>query len=60
MHCSDTAEICFDNVRVPMGNIIGEEGRGFHYQMGQFQNERLVAAAVGWLERGVPIFANFK
>jgi citronellyl-CoA dehydrogenase len=40
---SDTAELVFDNVRVPMGNRIGEEGQGFIYQMRQFQNERLVS-----------------
>ncbi|VDK37344.1 unnamed protein product [Gongylonema pulchrum] len=41
MHCSDTAEIYFDSVRVPSRNIIGEEGRGFVYQMRQFQDELL-------------------
>ena len=46
MHCSDMAEICFDSVRVPKKNIIGEEGRGFVYQMLQFQDVRLVAVAV--------------
>uniref|UniRef100_A0A1I7WUQ4 Acyl-CoA_dh_1 domain-containing protein n=1 Tax=Heterorhabditis bacteriophora TaxID=37862 RepID=A0A1I7WUQ4_HETBA len=45
MHCSDTSEIFFDDVRVPVTNIIGEEGRGFMYQMMQFQDERLVAVA---------------
>ena len=41
---SDTAELAFDNVRVPVANRIGEEGQGFLYQMQQFQNERLVSA----------------
>jgi citronellyl-CoA dehydrogenase len=40
---SDTAELVFDNVRVPVTNRIGEEGMGFIYQMQQFQNERLVS-----------------
>ena len=45
MHSSDTAQIFFDDVRVPKRNRIGEEGRGFTYQMLQFQEERLWAAA---------------
>ena len=45
MRSSDTAEIYFDNVRVPKRNRIGEEGMGFVYQMQQFQEERLFAAA---------------
>jgi len=45
MHSSDTAQIFFDNVRVPKRNRIGEEGKGFTYQMVQFQEERLWAAA---------------
>jgi citronellyl-CoA dehydrogenase len=45
MRSSDTAQIFFDNVRVPKRNRIGEEGRGFTYQMLQFQEERLWAAA---------------
>ncbi|QCI65101.1 acyl-CoA dehydrogenase family protein [Phreatobacter stygius] len=45
MHSSDTAQIFFDNVRVPKRNRIGEEGKGFTYQMLQFQEERLWGAA---------------
>src|SRR5262249_15751485 len=45
MRSSDTAQIFFDNVRVPKRNRIGEEGKGFTYQMIQFQDERLLGAA---------------
>ena len=45
MHSSDTAQIFFDNVRVPKRNLIGDAGLGFTYQMLQFQEERLWAAA---------------
>lgn len=45
MRSSDTAQIFFDDVRVPQKNLIGEEGAGFIYQMEQFQEERLYAAA---------------
>ncbi len=45
MHSSDTAQIFFDNVRVPQRYRIGDEGMGFTYQMMQFQEERLWAAA---------------
>ena len=42
-HCSDTAELSFDNVKVPKENLIGEEGRGFYYLMNGLQLERLCA-----------------
>ncbi|SOZ60734.1 Acyl-CoA dehydrogenase, C-terminal:Acyl-CoA dehydrogenase, central region:Acyl-CoA dehydrogenase, N-terminal [Cupriavidus taiwanensis] len=45
MWCSDTAQIFFDEVRVPVRHRIGEEGMGFIYQMKQFQEERLNGAA---------------
>jgi citronellyl-CoA dehydrogenase len=45
MNASDTAQIFLDEVRVPQRYRIGEEGRGFIYQMQQFQEERLWAAA---------------
>ena len=43
-HSSDTAELVFDDVRVPVRNTIGEIGQGFQMQMNQFQDERLVMA----------------
>lgn len=45
MNASDTGLIYFDEVRVPQRYRIGEEGKGFIYQMQQFQEERLWAAA---------------
>jgi citronellyl-CoA dehydrogenase len=45
MHSSDTGLIYFDEVRVPQRYRIGAEGQGFIYQMQQFQEERLWAAA---------------
>ena len=45
MNSSDTGLIYFDQVRVPQRNRIGAEGQGFVYQMQQFQEERLWAAA---------------
>ncbi len=45
MHSSDTAELFFDNVRVPRRHLIGQEGMGFTMQMLQFQEERLWVAA---------------
>ncbi|WP_340151388.1 acyl-CoA dehydrogenase family protein [uncultured Sneathiella sp.] len=49
---SDTALLFFDDVRVPQRNLIGEEGKGFIYQMQQFQEERLfvVARSIRFLE----------
>ncbi|MBK6866092.1 MAG: acyl-CoA dehydrogenase family protein [Ideonella sp.] len=45
MMSSDTGLIHFDDVRVPQHHRVGEEGMGFTYQMMQFQEERLWAAA---------------
>ena len=45
MMASDTGLIHFDDVRVPQANLVGQEGMGFTYQMMQFQEERLWAAA---------------
>ncbi|HDI60462.1 MAG TPA: acyl-CoA dehydrogenase [Desulfobacteraceae bacterium] len=43
MRSSDTAELYFDDLRIPAENLIGEEGEGFIYQMQQFQHERFAA-----------------
>ena len=47
MRSSDTAQIFFEDVRVPQRFLIGKQGEGFTYQMMQFQEERLWAAAAG-------------
>ena len=44
---SDTAELAFDDVRVPVENLIGSEGGGFLTLMRNFQSERLMLAAYG-------------
>ncbi len=43
-HSSDTGELTFEDVRVPVTNLIGEANRGFYYIMECFQLERLVGA----------------
>lgn len=45
-HSSDTAELHFDAVRVPISQLIGQENMGFVYLMEAFQLERLVGAAI--------------
>jgi acyl-CoA dehydrogenase len=47
-HASDTAELAFDNVKVPVENLIGDEGQGFYYLMGGLQLERLAGAIAGF------------
>ncbi|OMF59632.1 acyl-CoA dehydrogenase [Paenibacillus sp. FSL R5-0490] len=44
LHCQDTAELIFEDCRVPRENLIGEEGKGFLYLMEKLQQERLVVA----------------
>ncbi|MBP7677475.1 MAG: acyl-CoA dehydrogenase family protein, partial [Thermoanaerobaculia bacterium] len=44
-HCSDTAELTFENVRVPIGNLVGAENEGFFLILETFVLERLVTAA---------------
>lgn len=43
---SDTAELLFEDCRIPATNLLGEEGRGFYAIMRNFQNERIVIGAM--------------
>ena len=45
MHASDTAELSFEEVRVPAENVLGEIGKGFYHISWELQGERMVAAA---------------
>jgi len=60
-HSSDTAELNFDNVRVPVENLIGQEGRGFYYLMNGLQLERLCAvpAAVTGCEKAIEVSLQY-
>jgi citronellyl-CoA dehydrogenase len=55
LHSSDTAQTFFDDVRIPARNLIGDENKGFGYQMEQFQEERLyvVGRSIGLLEDAI-------
>lgn len=44
LHCQDTAELFFEDCRVPKENLIGDEGKGFLYLMEKLQQERLLVA----------------
>ena len=44
MHSADTSELFYEDVRVPMTNLLGEEGKGFIYLMSQLPQERLSIA----------------
>jgi len=43
-HASDTAELIFQDARIPKKNLLGEEGKGFYYLMEKLQQERLMVA----------------
>ncbi|WLR54122.1 acyl-CoA dehydrogenase family protein [Mesobacillus subterraneus] len=44
LHCQDTAELIFEDCRVPKENLLGDEGKGFLYLMEKLQQERLLVA----------------
>jgi acyl-CoA dehydrogenase len=51
LHAQDTAELFFDNVKVPKANVLGVPGKGFYYLMESLAEERLIAAC-GYLAVG--------
>jgi acyl-CoA dehydrogenase len=55
--CSDTAELILEDVRIPAGNLLGEEGKGFYSVMKNFQTERIAlgAMAVGHCQRALQL-----
>ncbi len=61
LHAQDTAELFFDNVRVPAANLLGEEGCGFGYLMGNLPQERLTIAikAVAACEFGLAVTLDY-
>ena len=58
---SDTAELIFDNVRIPAGNLLGDEHKGFYSVMKNFQTERIAlgAMAVGHCTRALEITLDY-
>ncbi|MEQ6376564.1 acyl-CoA dehydrogenase family protein [Bacillaceae bacterium S4-13-58] len=44
LHSQDTAELFFEDAKIPVGNLLGEEGNGFYYLMEKLQQERLTVA----------------
>ena len=58
---SDTAELIFDNVRIPAANLLGEEGKGFYSVMKNFQTERIAlgAMAVGHCQQALRLTLDY-
>lgn len=54
-HATDTAEVIFDEVKVPATHLLGEEGKGFYYAMGVFDHSRpsVASGAVGVAQRAL-------
>ena len=59
--CSDTAELAFDNCRVPAENVLGEVNQGFYAIMKNFQNERTVlgAQAIGEASKAIELTLEY-
>ena len=59
--CSDTAELVFDNCRVPTENVLGEVNQGFYAIMKNFQNERTVlgAQAIGEASKAIELTLKY-
>ncbi|WP_081334841.1 acyl-CoA dehydrogenase family protein [Bradyrhizobium elkanii] len=59
--CSDTAEIAFQDVRVPAENLLGEENKGFYGIMETFQNERICIGGIcaGESAKAIELTANY-
>ena len=58
---SDTAELVFDDCRVPAENLLGEENRGFYAIMKNFQNERMAIAsmAMGEAQKAIELTLEY-
>jgi acyl-CoA dehydrogenase len=60
-HCSDTAELFFENMRIPSDALLGEEGKGFVYLMQELPRERLGCAvqAIGHAQGALDLTCNY-
>ena len=58
---SDTAELVFEECRIPAENLLGQEGRGFYAIMSNFQNERTVigAMAIGEAQAAIDLTLDY-
>jgi acyl-CoA dehydrogenase len=58
---SDTAELVFDNVRIPAANLLGQEHKGFYSVMKNFQTERIAlgAMAVGHCQQALKLTLDY-
>ena len=59
--CSDTAELIFEDCRIPVENLLGEENKGFYAIMKNFQNERIVLGgmSIGACDRALELTLDY-